>query len=338
MGGLLQSRWLREAEREQLESGPCSSVAPNARPQVCPYSVARGCARRFASEWWAYATLYAPLRLWKRHPLRAEKYFWATVSSVEMVETAFGGAVPQTRHLHRHAVLTCYLDALVDKSGELGWPLGFGLAVFGLAPAPPPFLEAHDGALREALVHDYPRLRLAAAGEHRGLIVGSLLEAAAVESRKREVPLREHKLLSNLVCIRPFLVSGALVDPSLMEPLAMVYTFFDDALDVLEDLEEGGASHLGTEEGVASGASLARRAVSELNARALGDWSVVGEAAVGLATAAAREQIRRPESYRRAESAAPHVCVRLAIILFAAAAKPRCTRSPFRFAPAPRTT
>ena len=53
-------------------------------------------------------------------------------------------------------------------------------------------------------------LRLAAAGEHKDLIVGSLLEAAKVEGQKLMVPHREHKLLSNLVCIRPFIVSGGI--------------------------------------------------------------------------------------------------------------------------------
>lgn len=312
----ITSRWLREAERD---GRPFESAASNGGVPVCPVRMIYECVRRFCFERWAFDALYAPLRLLERFPLRAEKYYWATVSSVHMVERAFGGEARQTRHLHRHAVLTCYLDALVDSGGDLAWPLEFGLAVFGIREAPPPFLDSHGGEFRAALESDYPRLRLAAAGEHRELIVGSLLEAARVESQKRLLPHREHKLLSNLVCIRPFLVSGGMMDEALMEPLAMVYTFFDDALDVLEDLDAGEATHMATEAGVASGRRLTLRAISELNARAHGgtDWSALGNMAVDAAAAVARAQIRRPGEYREAESAAAPVFVRLCLTIFA---------------------
>lgn len=315
---IYRSRWLCETEAE-LKKQPVKNVISNGGEPVCPVRMAIECARRFCWERWAFATLYAPLRLLQRFPLRAEKYFWATVSSVQMIEGAFGGSAPQTRHLHRHAVLTCYLDALVDSSHDMAWPLAFGLAVFGLREAPPPFTDAHDGGFRSALRHDYPRLRLAAAGEHKDLIVSSLLEAAQVEAQKRMVSHREHKLLSNLVCIRPFIVSGGLMDADMMEPLAMVYTFFDDALDVLEDLDAGVNTHMATVEGVAFGASLTRRAISELNAKAAGgqDWAALGNMAVDVACAVARAQIKRPDEYRDAESAAVPICVRLAIIFFA---------------------
>eukprot|EP00873_Tetraselmis_striata_P033975 jgi/Tetstr1/454239/TSEL_041158.t1 len=290
------------------------TIRGNGARKVCVASLLVACVEQAGCDSWSFRTLYAPLRLLRRHPLRAEKYFWATVSSVRMVEMAFGGTVTQTRHLHRHAVLTCYLDALVDASDDLAWPLAFGLAVFGLRPHPPDFLPSQDAAMRADLRHDYPRLRLAAAGEHRDLIVGSLLDAAKVEGQRCLVPHLEHKLLSNLMCIRPFLVAGGLVDPDLMEPLAMVYTFFDDALDVLEDRDAGVVgAHLSDEAGIARGAALARRAISELNARSALDWSGLGQAAVAVAAAAAREQVMRPERYREIEAGVCTLCVHLVL-------------------------
>lgn len=310
------SRWLRNAEQSCYPE--LLKVVSNGGAPVCPVRLALECARRFFCDKWAFDMLYARLLLLRRFPLRADKYYWATVSSVQMIESAFGATADQTRHLHRHSVLTCYLDALVDSSEDMSWPLGFGLAVFGMREAPPPFLDSHDSGFRAAVSHDFPRLRLAASGEHKDLIVSSLLEAARVEEQKRLVPHREHKLLSNLVCIRPFIVSGGLMDADLMEPLAMVYTFFDDALDVLEDLAAGVDTHMSTERGVASGAALARRAISELNAKASGgrDWAVVGAAAVDFASAMARAQIRSPDAYARAEHLAVPFCARLAIAFF----------------------
>jgi hypothetical protein len=312
---MMRSEWLLRAERD---GGECGVVEKNGGSPVCVVRLGMGCARRYFCDVWALRLLYAPLVLLRRFPLRCDKYYWATVSSVHMIEEAFGGRATRVRHLHRHSVLTCYLDALVDTSDDIAWPLGFGLAVFGMRESPPGFLPSHDEEFRDAVRMDYPRLRLAAAGEHKDLIVTSLLEAARVEGQKRCVPHREHKLLSNLVCIRPFIVSGGMMDASMMEPLAMVYTFFDDALDVLEDLEAGVETHMATEAGVRRSASLVRRAISELNARAVGglDWSELGELAVRVATGLATVQIKDPSAYRAAESSAPSFCASAVAFIF----------------------
>ena len=320
-----RSAWLADAR-------PSGSIPPNGKEGVSWGRLARSCLARAAADRWAYEVMYGGLRLMSRFPLRAEKYYWATVSSVQMIEEAFGKEVGCTRHLHRHAVLTCYLDALVDTHESLDWPLQFGLAVFGMRPDVPPFLAHHDGAFRDAVLHDYPRLRLAARGERRDLIVSSLLEAAAVEAAKHGVPHIEHKLLSNLVCIRPFLVSSGLVDDALMEPLAMVYTFFDDALDVLED---GPGAHMSTEEGVDRAAGLARAAVGEINSRAArGDWKELADSAVEFARAAALAQVRCPDRYLEVEAGILPLCARAAVTIFVANRIARtCTQSRSLFVP-----
>lgn len=304
---IVRSTWLRIAKESK-------TIESNGKSPISWGGVARSCLVGSAVDRWAYNVMYEPLKLMKRFPLRTEKYYWATVSSVQMIQHAFGKTVSCTRHLHRHAILTCYLDGIVDTHHSLAWPLQFGLAIFGMRSSLPDFLDEHDETFRAEILHDYPRLKLAAQGEHKDLIVSSLLEAAAIEASKNQVPHLEHKLLSNLVCIRPFLISSGLVDSDLMEPLAMIYTFFDDALDVLED---GPGTHMFTEQGVERATGLVRTAVREINLQATGgDWKDLADSAIAFARSAALAQIRCPEQYKTLESGVFPICVRLTLTIF----------------------
>ena len=326
----MRSAWLRGA-------APAGGVGSNGRPGLAAADAFLACLRRGASEAWAHATLYAPLELLRAHPLRAEKYFWATVCSIELLERLCGAPAAASRHLHRHSALTCYLDALVDAHVPLEWAVAFGRAVFGLGPRPAHHGEC-DAATRRCLDRDWPLLRLMVAGEAGRVIVPSLLEAAAVERDRAALCPLEYKLLSNLVCVRPFL-RGAVGD-GLMEPLAMVYTFFDDSFDVAED---GPGSHMATEAGIRRAEGLARAALTELNGAFREDCSAAAEALVRVAGAAARLQLAAPDDYLHLESAAPRLCVKLAVTFFALVVTSRrtaatCTRCPSRFVPGSPTT
>ena len=213
-----------------LAGGGIPSVPGNGRPRVDLGSAVRQALLRARADSWIWRAVYEPLRmrgLWADP--RAEKYFFATSMSAMLLERAYGrkgepvSGVP-LRILHRHAVLTCYLDAVVD-SGPIEWARGFGMAVVGLAAAPPPFLETHSAEFRRAIEEDMPRLRLAAESPHKAAMMRSLLDAADAESTRAcegfEGAFR-YKARSNLACIRPFIPS---LGP-LLEPLAAVYSFF----------------------------------------------------------------------------------------------------------------
>lgn len=302
-----RSEWLRGAEG-------ATEVARNGRPSVLLREMALSCLSAVRAGMWAYDVMYEPLSLMRMFPLRAEKYFLATVLSVCMIERAFAGAVGCIRHLHRHAILACYLDAVADTHDSLRWPIDFGMAVFGKRDGLPVFMQEHCPAFRDAVTRDFPLLVLAARGENGDLIVSSLLDAAAVELDRKRLPAIEHKLMSNMTCIRPFIAHSMVMDASLLEPLAMIYTFFDDAMDVMED---GASSHMSSIEGVERAAGLVRRAVSEINASAAEDWSNVAESSIELARLAALAQICIPDSCRNIESAVPAVCVIASVIFFA---------------------
>nr|WRJ69806.1 hypothetical protein TetV2_00357 [Oceanusvirus sp.] len=299
------------------DGGGYSCVPRNGREIVDAWELAGEAFLRVRSDGWIWGALYEPLAmraLWSEP--RAEKYYFATSLSVMLLERAYGGGLSDVpmRHLHRHTILTCYLDAVVD-AGSLDWARGFGMAVFGLIPAPPPFSEEHSAAFREAIRQDFPRLRLMAESPQKFRIMNSLLEAASAERMRAgddsfDAVFR-YRVKSNLVCIRTFIPRLRHV----MEPLAAVYSFFDDAMDVQQDLAIGQPTYMRDDASIERAEGIARSAISRLNDGALGDWSALGDVFVALSGDTARAQLRlTPAEYCVRESKIQRFVVCAAVI------------------------
>jgi hypothetical protein len=291
-------------------------VAPNGRDPVNFAELLAGAQRQLRADEWAFRTMYEPSAILRSLGMRAYKYFSATSVTAHVLHRAVGKTLGRTAHLHRHSMITCHLDALVDQCGDLEWAMAFGYAVFGMTARMPEFRSTHTREFREAIVSDYPLLRMAVEGPHKAAIVESLLQAAAVEVEKRRLNPFDYKVLSNLVCIRPFLEEHFPGDD--MECLAVCFTFCDDAFDILEDLEQGQPPYMRSAEDVAAAASAARKACSKLNQRAAFDFASVAEAGLAMCTQAALAQINSPEIYRKVEAQAPDLCARLILTFFVA--------------------
>jgi hypothetical protein len=305
-------RWLHS--QEGCEGG--SEVRSNGLKQASVSELISGALRQLRADEWAFRTLYEPSAILRSMGLRGFKYFSATSVSSYVLYRALGKRLGRTAHLHRHSMITCHLDALVDQSCDLEWAMAFGNAVFGITCGMPAFRPLHTDEFRAAIESDYPLLRLAVEGPYKAEIVESLLQAAAVELEKRRLNPFEYKVLSNLVCIRPFLAEHFPDDS--MEALAVCFTFCDDAFDVLEDLEQGQPPYMACDADVEETASVARKACSKLNEMAAADFSHLAEAGIELCKQAALAQINSPENYRAIETSAPGVCVCLFLTLFAA--------------------
>ncbi|AUF82312.1 hypothetical protein TetV_220 [Tetraselmis virus 1] len=270
-------------------------------------------------ERWIWDLYYRPLRMrefWDES--RAEKYFYATTFSVFILKYSYGSDISttSTRHLHRHTVLTCYLDSIVDM-GWLSWAKQFGMAVFGLIPDIPPFDPNQPVGFRSSIEEDFPRLRLLAEGPHKMEIMKSLLEAAAVEKTRDSATsfqdIARYRMESNLVCIRPFIPAMG----DLLQPLAMMYSFFDDAMDVIEDVDAGQPSYLTNNEDIRRGGNIARAAMSELNSLSKVDWSWLAQAAILLSEVNAMLQISLSiNEYNNIENIGKHLFVRIAVLFF----------------------
>ena len=300
--------WLRDTIKCSSASEPPS--IGNGRRPVNITRLFCSALRRIRAASWAWHAFYECLEMrssWEK--LRAEKYFAATELSVLILEEAYG-AVTSTEHryLHRHAAITCYLDGVTD-SGDLGWAVRYGMAVFGLGELPA-FLDGHGGAFRSAAESDLHRLRLMCNGKEKGAMMASLLDAAGVERGRGELRTFEEKMRykveSNLACIRPFLEG---LDDVLV-PLSVVYTVMDDAMDVLEDTESGQSCYMTSAEEIKLSGNVARHAMRELNARAGGDWAALAKTAVACAVGGADAQLKT----RNAAQGAP-VNVPLAFVV-----------------------
>lgn len=291
-------------------------VAPNGRDPVNVAELLLGAMRQLRADEWAFRTMYEPSAILRSLGLRAYNYFSATSVTSHVLHRAVGKTLGRTAHLHRHSMITCHLDALVDQCGDLEWAVAFGYAVFGMTSSMPEFRPTHTREFREAIVSDYPLLRLAVEGPHKAVIVESLLQAAAVEVEKRRLNPFDYKVLSNLVCIRPFLTDHFPDED--MECLAVCFTFCDDAFDILEDLDQGQPPYMRSVEDVAETASAARKACSKLNQRAAFDFAAIAETGLEICTQAALAQIRIPQLYRKIETIAPDFCARLILTIFVA--------------------
>jgi hypothetical protein len=283
---------------------------------VDAWELAEEAIRRVRADRWVWGAMYEPLsmrRLWDEP--RAEKYYFATSLSVMLLERAYGEGLSDVpmRHLHRHTILTCYLDSVVD-AGSLEWARGFGRAVFGLLPSPPPFSESQGQDFRKAIQEDFPRLRILAESPHKFRMMQRLLEAAAAEGMREGVSFESvfrYRVESNLVCIRTFIPSLRAV----MEPLAAIYSFFDDAMDVQQDLAIGQPTYMTCDADIARAEGVARSALVRLNERAREDWSALGDLFVFLSAETARTQLRlTPGEYISREAKIQRLLVCVAII------------------------
>lgn len=293
------------------------TVRPNGRPPANLTELVAGGVRCVCADMWAYRTMYEPSAVLRSMGLRGMKYFVATSVSAGVLQAARGTSPGRTAHLHRHAMITCHLDALVDQCADMEWALAFGKAVFGMSPEPPEFRPEHTAEFRYAIRNDYPLLRLVLEGPYKDVIVASLMQAAAVEIEKtRFRNAFEYKVASNMACVRPFLVDHLPGDA--FEALAVCFTFLDDAFDVLEDQEQGHEPYMRTAGDVAGIAAVTRAAFSKLNESFVVDFSWLADVVVEVCSRVAVAQLSTPEEYKIVEAGALAPCVRLALTILAA--------------------
>lgn len=277
------SSWLRQATGIR-------EVERNGRPSANFLEVILSIKNRASENRWLWDTVYEPLSLLTRWPTRAAKYFIGAEITKELMVRS-GGSEISSREVHSLVALTSYLDAIVDECGNLSWALALGTAVFGMRDWPG-FTDDHDELFRSQVKHDYPVLRLLLEGKHRQLFIDCLMKAAEVEAFRNTIPRMEYKLISNAVCILPYQhLSG--VSPELLEPIAMIYTFLDDSMDVSEDMEQG-IAYMIDNESIETATAIGRAALSELNSVMQLDYHDLMELSASAAELLAKSQLRGP--------------------------------------------